>query len=98
MDTPIACSLSAAAYAQRRAQTAVLVRGALRDRHPIPGGERLRFHAGDGVERRLREVVAAEAACCPFLTVELRRDGDALRLDVTGPDEARPIVAELFAV
>jgi hypothetical protein len=32
--------------------------------------------------------VAAEASCCPFLTLELR---------ITGPDEARPIIAELFA-
>jgi hypothetical protein len=41
--------------------------------------------------------VAAEAACCAFLTMTLTRAGDQLVLDVAGPPEARPIIAELFA-
>ena len=39
----------------------------------------------------------AEAECCPFLSLDLRRDGDALELTITGPDEAAPIIAGLFA-
>jgi hypothetical protein len=41
--------------------------------------------------------MAAEACCCPFLSLELRRAGELLELEISGPDEARPIIAELFA-
>jgi hypothetical protein len=34
---------------------------------------------------------------CPFLTLQLRRAGDAVELTITGPDEAAPIIAGLFA-
>ena len=41
--------------------------------------------------------MAAEAACCPFLTLELRAAPGGLVLDVTGPDAAGPVIEELFA-
>lgn len=95
MDTPIACTLDARAYAARVGSLSALAAAALRSRAPIPGGERLVFapHA----ESRLRDVVAAEAACCPFLRLELRHAPDGLVLDVSGPEDARPVIAALFA-
>ena len=97
MDQPIACTLSAADYAVRTDDTAALARRALRSREPIPDGTRLTFESGTETERRLREIVAAEARCCAFLRMDLRPAGDALVLEVTGPAEAEPIIAELFA-
>jgi MerR family transcriptional regulator, copper efflux regulator len=97
VEAPIACSLSGADLAARKAQAGSIARAALVERHPIEAGQRLRFAAGEGIEARLRDIVAAEAECCPFLSMQLDRDGDALRLDVTGPAEALPIIAELFA-
>ncbi|HEV3000022.1 MAG TPA: hypothetical protein VGW75_04710 [Solirubrobacteraceae bacterium] len=97
MDTPIACSLNASEFAARREETAAIARAALRGREPIDGGERLRFAGGEDLAGQIREIVDAEAECCPFLTLDLRRDGEALELDVTGPPEAQPIIAELFA-
>jgi hypothetical protein len=41
--------------------------------------------------------VAAERECCPFLTMDLRTAGDELVLEVTGPEAAAPIIAELLA-
>jgi hypothetical protein len=54
------------------------------------------FDGGEETERELRDMIAAEASCCPFLRFELHHDADALRLDVTGPADAQPIIAELF--
>jgi hypothetical protein len=97
MDQPIACTLTAADYALRTQDTAELARRALRSRQPIPDGTRLTFEAGAETERELREIVAAEARCCAFLRMDLKPGEDALILDVTGPAEAEPIIAELFA-
>ena len=41
--------------------------------------------------------VDAESACCSFLSMRLARIDDTLVLDVTGPHQAQPIIAELFA-
>ena len=97
MDAPIACTLSAADYAARTRDIRELARRALRSRQRIPEGARLTFEPGADTERRLRELVAAEALCCPFLHMDLSAARDALTLDVTGPAEAEPIIAELFA-
>ena len=97
MDQPIACTLSAADYARRMRDTRELARRALVSRQPILDGARLTFAPGADIERRLRTIIAAEARCCAFLRMDLRRATDALVLEVTGPAEADPIIAELFA-
>jgi hypothetical protein len=97
MDQPIACTLTATDYTARTEATAELARRALRSREPIPNGTRLTFEASADTERQLRDVIAAEARCCAFLRLDLRPTADALVLDVTGPAEAQPIIAELFA-
>jgi hypothetical protein len=94
---PIACSLTAADYRQRVADTGDVAREALRERRPIDGGQRLVFHETGDIRRRLDAFVAAESTCCPFLTMRLQDDGDRLVLDVTGPELAASIIEELFA-
>lgn len=97
MDQPIACTLSSQQYEKRLAELAALADDALLSRAPIEGGERLVFAPGADNERRVRAAVAAEAACCAFLRMDLRAEPGALILDVTAPAEAGPIIAELFA-
>ena len=97
MDQPITCTLRPSEYADRTAQLADLAAAALRSREPIAGGERLAFAPGAETELRLREAVAAEASCCSFLRMDLRSEPEALVLDMTGPPEAKPIIAALFA-
>ena len=97
MDQPVACTLPADAFRDRTAELAALAGRALRSRAPIPGGERLRFAGDPATERDLRAAVAAERACCGFLELELRHDADHVVVDVTGPDDAQTIIAELFA-
>jgi hypothetical protein len=97
MDAPRACSLGAADLEERLRRLGDLAARALVSRRPIPGGERLLFRDTPGTERALRAAIDAESACCAFLTMTLERTRRGLVLDVTGPDFARPIIAELFA-
>lgn len=93
----IACSLTAAAYRKRVADTGQVARDALLERQPINGGTRLSFDDTPGVRERLEAFVAAESECCPFLRMNLRTGDLRLVLEVTGPELAAAIIEELFA-
>jgi hypothetical protein len=44
----------------------------------------------------LRHLIALEADCCTFLTMQLTTASDAVSLTVTGPPEAQAQLADLF--
>ena len=92
---PLACSLSGKELRERGDWLERLGRHVVR-REPRPGGMVVRFRREAGVEEELRELVAAEARCCPFLTLSVRAEGDLLELDVSGPPDAQGIVEEMF--
>ena len=94
---PIACTLTPSAYRDRTAELAGLARRALRSREQTAHGERLVFADNPETEHELRAVIAAEASCCAFLRMDLTRAGDGLVLEIAGPQDARPIIRELFA-
>lgn len=96
MSQPIACSLTPTQAEERVEQTAALARHALRRREPIADGQRLHFEDNREIEAELRHVIAAEAECCLFLELRLRRVDEGLELDITGPAEARPVIEGLF--
>lgn len=97
MEAPIACTLTPGQYADRTGELAALAARALRSREQTAAGERLVFADTTEIERDLRAAIAAEASCCAFLRMDLARTGDGLVLDVAGPEDARPIIAALFA-
>lgn len=97
MSEPIACTLTATQYEDRAEAIAELTRASLISRDPLPGGIRLRFAASPGADQRLRAIILAESECCAFLQMNLREVPPYLELDVTGPTEAAPIIAQLFA-
>jgi hypothetical protein len=97
MDYPIACTLSPGQYQDRTGELAALAARALRSRERRPDGEQLIFTDSADTERELRAVIAAEAGCCAFLRMDLQRAEDGLVLDIAGPQDARPVMAELFA-
>ena len=96
-ETPIACSLTGADYRRRIADTDRVARAALLDRQTIDGGARLTFADGEETRAELEALIAAESSCCPFLTMQLRPAEGTLVLDVTGPDDAEPVIEEMFA-
>jgi hypothetical protein len=97
MDAPIACNLSPGQYADRTGELAAVADRALRSRERTAAGERLVFTDTPEIERELRAVIAAEASCCAFLRMDLRRGESGLVLDIVGPQDAQPVIAELFA-
>jgi hypothetical protein len=97
VEEPIACTLSPGEYKGRTSELAALARRSLRAREQTADGERLVFTDDESTERELRAVIAAEASCCAFLRMDLQRAEDGLVLDIAGPQDARPIIAELFA-
>jgi hypothetical protein len=95
-DTPIACTLSAAEQARRFAASDAIAGRWMLDATTTDSGVSMRFRAG--AEHGLRELIAAESECCPFLEFELNRDGPDLRLTVEGPAMARTIIYDLFGL
>ncbi len=97
MEPPIVYTLSDGQYKERTGELAALAARALRSREQTPDGERLVFTGTAETERELRAVIEAEARCCAFLHMELQCENDALVLEIAGPQDARPVIAELFA-
>jgi hypothetical protein len=71
---PIACTLSAEDAPARLA----LIESVLTEALSV----RVRLQDTPDTERRTRELIAAEEECCPFLRFELRREADALVVDI----------------
>ena len=94
---PIACSLTAAELPERMAQIAALGADALAASEVAGSQAVLRFRPRAGTRERLRAVVAAEARCCPFLTMRLDDHVGELVLTIEGPPDAGPVVRDLAA-
>jgi len=94
---PIACSLSADQLdAQRESLLLGLADHAVQ-RTPLPSGMRLRFPATAERMRQIDDVVRHERECCPFLEFRVGLAlGDALTLDVTGPEGTANLLAQLL--
>jgi MerR family copper efflux transcriptional regulator len=93
----LACALPADKAERKARNTRSTLGAAALSREEVEGGLRLRFPGDSSTEASIREVIAAESRCCPFLdmTVEPRPDG--IELTVTAPLEARPMIEQLFA-
>ena len=96
-DLPIACTLTPDAMTDRLAFIEALSADALLARETTEKGLRVRLRDSPEIERRVRELIAAESACCAFLAFELTREPGELVLEVTGPADARPVIDLFFA-
>jgi hypothetical protein len=96
-ELPIVCSLGADALAARLDTIAAIGAENLISRSTEGNAQLLRFRRGDGVQRSLENIVAAEAKCCSFLDMEIREEAAALVLVIDAPAEAAPVAAELAA-
>ena len=96
-EIPIACTLSPDGLTARLALMEALAADGLLGRATTPAGMRVRLRDAPDIERRTRELVAAESRCCAFLNFELGRDNGELVLDISGPEDARPVIDMFFA-
>jgi hypothetical protein len=96
-DDPVACSLDAADLEQRLAAIAAVGADSL-IAHEVRGGRHLLRFRGDGAtQRRLEEIVAAEAQCCAFLDLSLSDEDGELLLAIVAPDDAQAVADGLAA-
>ena len=96
-DLPIACTLSPDGMTARLALIDALAADGLLDRTPTETGMRVRLRDTFDIAQRTRQLVAAESACCAFLDFELGREDGDLVLDISGPEDARPVIDMFFA-
>jgi MerR family copper efflux transcriptional regulator len=92
---PLACSLSPEALEERQRWLAEVNRQAIA-RRGTPTGLVIRFRRDEQLEAGVARLIAAEARCCPFLTLTVRPIDGFLELEVRGQAEARPIIDEMF--
>ena len=96
-DLPIACTLTPNAMTDRVAFLTELAQDGLIAREPTDRGLRVRLRDSEDIERRTRQLIAAESSCCSFLTFKLERVGDELVLEISGSDDAQPVIDLFFA-
>ena len=96
-DAPIACTLTPDGLTARLALIEALAADGLLSRAATESGMRVRLRDRPDIERRTRELMAAESRCCAFLQFELGREEGDLVLDISGPEAARPVIESFFA-
>ena len=96
-ELPIACTLTANGMTARLALIDALAADGLLDRTRTDAGLRVRLLDRPDIEQRTRELVAAESRCCAFLEFDLGRESGELVLDISGPEDARPVIDMFFA-
>ena len=74
-DIPIACTLSPDGFTARMGLIEALGSDGLIDRTGTERGVRVRLRDTPEIERRTRELVAAESSCCAFLDFTLEPRG-----------------------
>jgi MerR family transcriptional regulator, copper efflux regulator len=91
----IACSLGYGQAKDRAREWARLLERGAAELEPIAGGIRIELRE-DGLAAELERLVAAERACCPFMSMHVERTDEGLALTVRAPVEAEPLLAALF--
>jgi hypothetical protein len=99
MDLPIVCTLTEAELRERRQTTLATIREAAIDVTPMPDGYAYRFPAQSEMLFQLSRLVDLERQCCRFLTFRIivEPGEQPIRLEVTGPPEAKPMIEDLIA-
>jgi hypothetical protein len=92
---PIACTLTGASLEERAAWFGRLGEAALID--GVWHGDRLLLRFRPEVTDDVRELVRAESECCPFLSFDVVPSDGEVRLEVTGPTEAGPVLDGMLA-
>src|SRR5438093_1890023 len=98
MERPIACTLSETEMRERRLAIQEAIRARAIDVTQLPDGYAYSFQAASECLMQLSRLVDLERQCCQFLTFRIIVEaGEApIRLEITGPAEARSIIAVFF--
>ena len=92
---PIACTLSAADYPARLAGLATIRGEDVPRIRQISDGVEMTFTNSPTMRANLETFIAAESACCPFMSFDLAQNGSDVVLTITAPPDGLAIVGEL---
>jgi hypothetical protein len=98
MESPIACTLTEAELRERRTTILDSIRETALSVTPLPLGYAWRFRSSAEILAQLGRLIELEERCCPFLSFRLTAEsGDQpICLEITGPPQARMVIADLF--
>lgn len=98
MELPISCTLTETEMRERRRTILDSVRGAVANVTPLPLGYAYRFEPTSELLGQLFGLVDLERQCCRFLTFKIivEANNQPICLEVTGPPEAKEIIADFF--
>lgn len=96
IDVPVACSLSKAAFVERKALVLQLTAHVLERRY-LPDGVSLRFASRPEMLSEIVAFVELERACCPFIRfrIDVEPSGSGITLEMTGTEQALSVIREL---
>jgi hypothetical protein len=92
----VACFLDGKSYRARVARIHALMDQALIARERSETAVRLRFLLNAGVEANLKELVAIEQECCPFLAFSLEKLAGEMVLTISEPESAAALLDDAF--
>ncbi len=95
-NTPNACALDSAGLETRFGEFAELASVALVEAERTPDGARVLLRQGDSVQATLSRLIEAERRCCSFLEFAVDVGDAGIRVEVSGPPSARPLIDRLF--
>jgi hypothetical protein len=90
--TPPTYTLSSEKVAEIGKLLLTLAARTLTPRERTPSGYRLRLRPEPEVETALRDFVRRDNECCPFLDFSVKREPEALQLEVRGPEAANQLL------
>ena len=98
MEPPIACTLPDAEMRERRRTILDSFRGAVLNVASLPLGYAYRFEPTSETLVYLGRLVDLERCCCPFLTfrIVIEPGNQPICLEITGPAEAKTLIADFF--
>jgi hypothetical protein len=88
----LSCSLPAKDMLDRLAKWKALAEQSL-SRSGEPGRVVSTYPRSSAISTLLRELIEAEADCCPFLSFDVREYGEVIEAELRYPPEFEPIVA-----
>jgi hypothetical protein len=99
METEICCTLTPEQRRERWHELQKPILARVMSTEFLPDGFAYVFPAWPALWMELAHLVSLERQCCKFLNfrLEARADDHRIRLEVTGPREAKSLMASLFA-
>ncbi len=99
-ELPIACTLTDAAFQQRRAGVLQRIQERVQSLKPLDTGYALQFAADEAVLEDVFRLIQLERQCCAFLQFELTIEPDhgPVWLSLTGPDGTKAFLENVLGL